>query len=112
MNSSVNNRVLHLTLKAEPFEVMLKGEKKTEYREPSKWILSRLNPTKKYDLIKFVNGYGSDKPFFVAKFLGWEFHKGEPTDKVFSNGLIIKIETGVVKIHFGEVSETGNLKAQ
>ncbi len=52
-------RILHLTLSKMPFEVMVTGEKSTEYREPSKWILSRLQG-KDYDLIKFVNGYGSD----------------------------------------------------
>jgi hypothetical protein len=35
-------KILHLTLSKLPFEVMATGEKTTEYRKPSKWILSVL----------------------------------------------------------------------
>ena len=107
--SSQPNRILHLTLKEKSFEVMLNGEKKVEYRQPSKWLFSRLSPAKTYDQIKFVNGYGNDKPFFTAKYLGWEVHKDKAAIQEFSNGLRVSIDTGIVKIYIGEISERGNI---
>lgn len=100
-------RILHLTLSKMPFDVMVTGEKSTEYREPSKWILSRLHG-KDYDLIKFVNGYGSDKPYFIAKFRGWEIETN-PYSVDFSNGLKVTTKKGTVKIYAGEIIERGNL---
>lgn len=100
-------RVLYLTLSKLPFEVMLTGEKSTEYRVPSKWILSRLQG-KKYDLIKFVNGYGSDKPYFIAKFRGWEFETN-PHTVYFSNRLKVVSKIGMVKIYVGEIIERCNI---
>jgi len=100
-------RILHLTLSKMPFEVMVTGEKSTEYREPSKWILSRLQG-KDYDLIKFVNGYGSEKPYFIAKYRGWEIETN-PYSVDFSNGLKVTTKKGTVKIYAGEIVERGNL---
>ena len=100
-------RILYLTLSKMPFEVMVTGEKSTEYREPSKWILSRLL-NKHYDLIKFVNGYGSDKPYFIAKYKGWEIETN-PYSVDFSNGLKVTTKKGTVKIYAGEIVERGNL---
>lgn len=100
-------RTLYLTLSKMPFEVMVTGEKSTEYREPSKWILSRLQG-KDYDLIKFVNGYGSNKPYFIAKFRGWEIETN-PYSVDFSNGLKVTTKKGTVKIYAGEIVERGNL---
>jgi hypothetical protein len=108
------NRILHLTLKADPFDVMLKGEKRVEYRKPSQWLNSRINPQinpqEEYDLIKFVNGYGADSPFFVAVYLGWEIHEGDSFVEEFSNGLVVTVQTGTVKIFLGSIIESGNLK--
>jgi hypothetical protein len=101
-------RILYLTLSKMTFDVMVTGEKSTEYREPSKWILSRLQG-KEYDLIKFVNGYGSDKPYFIAKFRGWEIETN-PYSVDFSNGLKVDSKKGTVKIYAGEIIECGNLK--
>ena len=66
-------RVLHLTLKKEWFDLMISGKKRVEYRKPSKWIISRLE--KEYDVIRFTNGYGSDKPYFVCEYKGFEISK-------------------------------------
>ena len=68
-------QILHLTLKKHWFDLMLSGEKKQEFRKPSEWIRTRL-VGKDYDLIKFVNGYGSDKPYFVCECLGYELSVG------------------------------------
>jgi hypothetical protein len=100
-------RILHLTLKKLPFDVMLSGEKRIEYRISSQWMMSRLEG-KNYDLIKFVNGYGIDKPYFFSKYEGWEI---EMNDNVinYSNGLIVESKKGTIKIKLGEIIEKGNL---
>ncbi len=99
--------ILHLTLSRKPFEVMVTGEKSTEYREPSKWILSRLQG-KDYDFVKFVNGYGSDKPYFIAKYLGWKIETNN-NSLYFSNCLEVISKKGTVKIYVGDVVEFRNL---
>lgn len=107
-------KILHLSLKKDPFDVMVTGEKTKEYRKFSKWIKSRLfdkrgNP-KTYDLIKFVNGYGSDKPYFICKFDG--VIKGDVSINIeFSNGLLISdLSEDDYIIKLGEILEIGNLK--
>ena len=67
--------------------VMVIGEKFEEFRDESKWILSRLN--KDHDYIQFTNGYGSERPVFIAKYLGYTVAN---VDKVYSNGLVVKGE--------------------
>lgn len=100
-------KILHLTLSKKPFEVMVTGEKTTEYRNPSQWIISRLEG-KDYDFVKFVNGYGQDKPYFIAKFRGWE-SEIKPHTIEYSNGLKVKSDKGTVKIYVGQIVDTGNL---
>jgi hypothetical protein len=101
-------KTLYLSLKKEPFEVMVTGEKVIEYREPTKWILSRIEG-KEYDLIKFVNGYGADKPYFICEFGAWSrsYHNEFIT---YSNGLTVDIAPWTICIHLGKIIETGNLK--
>lgn len=90
-------KVLLLTLSKKPFEVMITGEKRDEYRRETDWILSRLcdkeSKDKDYTHVKFVNGYGHDKPYFIAEFKGWSF---ECEDKLltYSNGLAVEIWGG------------------
>jgi len=92
---------------------MVTGEKTDEYRAISDWIKSRLydkNWNKKhYDEVKFVNGYGSDKPYFIAPYLG--FDKSDTTlRKEYSNGFVVIVLRGEFIIHLGKIIETGNLK--
>ena len=108
-------KTLFLTLSKQPFEVMVTGEKTEEFREGSDWIISRLmdkewNP-KEYDVIKFVNGYGGDKPYFICKYEGFvEFYMDVAT-REYSNGLKVEgIGKGDFVILCGEIIETGNLK--
>ena len=103
----MKNRILHLTLSKMPFDVMVTGEKTTEYRNNSRWILSRLKG-KEYDFIKFINGYGNHRPFFIARFRGWDV-EANPHSAQYSNGLKIHSKIGTVKIYIGEIIETGNL---
>jgi hypothetical protein len=86
---------------------MLSGEKKQEFRKPSEWIKTRLIG-KDYDLLKFVNGYGSDKPYFVCEYLGYELSAGYK--KIAFQSSEVEIEKGDLIIHLGKIIETGNLQ--
>ena len=83
---------LLLTLKAQPFEVMATGEKKVEFRTKSKWIESRLfdsktGKDKEYDRVKFVNGYGKDRPSFTVSYNGYTLEANGVHPERYSNGL-------------------------
>ena len=99
--------ILYLTLKKPQFKVTLSGEKRIEYRRSSQWITSRLL-SKNYDLIRFVNGYGNDKPYFIVEFKGYEIMK-KHEQHLFSNGLVVEGKIGDYAITLGKVIETGNL---
>jgi len=112
-------KTLLLTLQSKPFQVMLSGEKTVEFRKPSDWIKSRLfnkdGSRKEYDVIKFVNGYGEDKPFFVAIFDGFDnFTRGKYNEcanqLIYSNGLEVILEEGDFQIYLGNILKKGNLK--
>jgi hypothetical protein len=102
-------RILHLTLSKIPFEVMVTGEKQEEFRKNSDWIRSRLFE-KEYDYIKFANGYGSDKPYFICKYEGFMECYMNVAERKYSNGLSI---TGIGKgdfiIYCGDIVERGNI---
>ena len=106
-------KTLHLTLSKEPFDIMVTGEKTYEYRVDSSWIISRLynkdNTLKEYDEVKFVNGYGSDKPYFICEFLGFSVVES-PEVHTYSNGFTHNVPIGTYKISLGEIIESGNLK--
>jgi len=109
-------KVLHLTLSKKPFEVMVTREKTDEFRGDSMWIGSRLyhsearfGQKKHYDLVKFVNGYGDDKPYFIAEYRGFD-RAIETTRFEYSNGLVVVVLRGEYIIHLGKIIETGNLK--
>jgi hypothetical protein len=105
-------KILQLTLKKPPFEVMVTGEKHFEIREKSRWMTMRLYDKdgyqKTYDLIKFVNGYGKNRPYFIAKYL--DFCTIYCMDEAFSNGLKLKFNDEKWIIYFGEIIEIGNLE--
>ena len=106
-------KILYLSLRKEPFEVMRTGEKSTEYRKPSKWILSRLynknGSPKQYDLVKFTNGYGSDKPYFMVGFNYFSIAQS-PFEIEYSNELLVKIESQDICIMLSKVICVGNDK--
>jgi len=100
-------KTLHLTLSKKPFEVMLSGEKQIEIRNPSDWIKSRLKK-KDYDVVKFVNGYGSDRPYFITEYKGYYISE-EFKDVNYSNGLMVTISEGDYIIKLGDIIERGNI---
>lgn len=107
-------KILYLSLSKEPFEVMVTGEKKQEFRKPTKWIMSRLyyrdGTEKHYDVIKFTNGYGKDKPSFCCEFLGFEVMCGPVGRFKYSNGFEVDLEAGDVVISCGKIGIRRNLK--
>lgn len=74
-DATARPRVLHLTLKRRWFDMIVRGEKKEEYRRPGPWILSRLKG-KAYDVVEFRNGYGPAAPVVRCEYLGWEIDFG------------------------------------
>ena len=113
MLAEVPVRVLNLTLHKKAFEVMVTGEKWEEFRKRSKWIISRLMDDrfspKKYDVIKFTNGYGNDKPFFVCEYEGFLECYMSVAERRYSNGLTVNdIGKGDFIIYCGKVIEVGN----
>ena len=86
---------------------MISGKKQIEYRRPSKWIEKRII-NKNYDFIKFVNGYGNDKPYFICKYDGYT--NSNKDNEVIIEGNPIKINKGDFLIKLGDVIESGNLK--
>lgn len=69
--------VLRLTLKRRWFDLIASGEKREEYREPGRWILSRLEG-KEYAAVEFRNGYQPDAPVVRVQYLGWSYGHGRP----------------------------------
>lgn len=109
-------RVLRLTLCIKPFEVMVTGEKKVEYRKPSPWIKSRLFSRTKtgikfktYDVVYFTNGYGKHRPYFIAEFSFFtNISHVSKKQEIYSNGLVVDIENGDFIIGIGQILEIGN----
>ena len=85
---------------------MISGKKKIEYRKPSKWIITRLE--KDYDVIKFTNGYGSDKPYFICEYKGFEISNKPETINLENSK--IEVEEGTYMIKLGKIIEKGNVK--
>jgi hypothetical protein len=94
--------LLQLTLNRDAFEVMRSGEKAEEFRKPSKWMLSRLN--KQYDTVKFTNGYGRERPWFIAEVISVHYAESDYT-REYSSGLRVSVSAGDVVITLGRVVE-------
>jgi hypothetical protein len=86
-------RVLHLTLKKYPFDLIASGDKKEEYREVKDFWTIRLKDKeskyvkfKEFDRVQFRNGYATDSPVIILECGGislttgkqkWGAEKGE-----------------------------------
>lgn len=103
-------RILHLTVKKQWFEVMVTGEKDFEIREKSKWIESRLfnkdGSIKEYDLVSITNGYGKDKPNFIAEYKG--FHDIPEGFWLFSNFSVLDVNKSTYRIDLGKIISVSN----
>ena len=70
----VQKKVLHLTLRKEPFDEIRSGVKTIEYRDYKEhWIKRLMNPDgsfKSYDFVLFKNGYQAQAPEILLEFKG------------------------------------------
>lgn len=62
-----HNEILLLRLTEEWFYKIHSGEKTEEYRELKNYWAKRLI-SKRYNAIKFVNGFGSDRPWMIIEY--------------------------------------------
>jgi len=62
-------RVLHLALEREWFDDIAEGKKRHEYRAYKEYWRKRLEG-KKFDIVRFRNGYASDAPEMDVEFVG------------------------------------------
>ena len=95
------NKIVSMPIKKEWFNMILRGEKKEEYREIKEHWRSRLLHDKTTHL-KLINGYGRDKPFLLIELKNITVGTG-------------KEEWGAVRgeeyyvLELGEIIATGNL---
>ncbi len=111
-------KILHLTLTKEPFETMEQMLKDREYRInlSTNWIKSRLidsktGKDKPITHVKFTHGYGSDKPYFICRYHGYEIAKKNYTVK-YSNGFSVDVKKGMYRILLGSITRKGNIYSQ
>ncbi len=98
--------ILHLPLKKKWFDMILSGEKMEEYREVKDHWRKRFcekKDFKKFDIIRFTNGYGADCPSFDIEFKGFRLGKGRE-----EWGAELKRDYFVLKL--GKILKTRNLK--
>lgn len=77
--------MLHLTLKKKWFEMILSGEKTEEYREIKDYWKNRfliidapfVHSFKKFDKIKFTNGYSKNAASFIIECSAIDYGKGK-----------------------------------
>lgn len=105
--------ILHLTLKREFFAAIVAKKKRFEYREQKPYWRKRLEG-RKYDVIKFRNGYSPDSPEMLVEFRGLTRHgKGRNAYYAIRLGRILKIkrwdndtaDTLITAIHNGELDQ-------
>ena len=63
-----DQKILHLTLKKKWFDMIASGDKREEYREMKPYWNKRLS--KRYDVVKFRNGYKKDSPWVIVELDG------------------------------------------
>lgn len=80
---------LHFSIYRKWFDEILSGDKTIEYREVKPHYDRIFN--RHYDEVKFVNGYGSERPYLIA-----EVTKITKSEQYY-------------EIHLGKIKETGNL---
>lgn len=105
--------ILRLTLCKNPFDTMAEGLKDREYREPSKWIKTRLinsetGQPKKYDAVLFSNGYSTKSPYMLFKYKGFEIAKKNYLVE-YKNGFAVSVKKGQFRIILGTLIQKGNI---
>ena len=113
-------RILHLTLRKKPFDLIAAGIKKEEYRGTKMYWYDRLMDYelrernsftvikhyyqyKKWDAVMFKNGYAADAPSILVEFKGIDIGPAVPE---WADGM----KGEFFRIHLGEIIETNNIK--
>jgi len=65
---------------------------------------------KDYNIVKFTNGYGSDEPYFICEYKGFNISK--KSESFVIDKLEIKVDKGDYIIHLGKILEIGKNKTQ
>jgi hypothetical protein len=68
-SSSDTRSILHLTLEREWFDDIVRGVKHEEYRDLKDYWKTRLEG-RKYDIVRFRNGYATEAPEMDVELLG------------------------------------------
>ncbi|MCP5019741.1 MAG: ASCH domain-containing protein [Ketobacter sp.] len=96
-------KILHLTLKRKWFDLIASGEKRYEYREDKQYWRTRLlcecGNFRKFDIIRFRNGYSKDARQIDVEFIGGAFTNSNtwnPQHGEEFTGKIIVLELGQV----------------
>ena len=66
-----NIKILHLNLYRKYFDEIADGTKTTEYRDKTDYWKRRIEG-RKYDIIKFRNGYAKDAPTMLVEYNGYD----------------------------------------
>ncbi|WP_133242650.1 hypothetical protein [Flavobacterium psychrotolerans] len=105
-------KILNFNLKLEPFNVMVTGEKKFEYRDISDHWRSRFynkdGSLKHFDYVKFTHAYSSKNPFFICEFKGLDVVKNVHIK--YSTGFEVNFDDERWAVKLGEIVLKGNLK--
>ena len=99
-------KTLNLTLKKKWFDMILSGEKTTEYREVKQYWIDRIGDATKiinFDTVTFINGYGDSRPRIVLKLKSITMGTGKKEWGAEPN-------TYYFCIDLGEIIETRNIK--
>ena len=64
-------KILHLNLYRKYFDAIADGTKITEYRDKTDYWKRRIEG-RKYDIIKFRNGYAKDAPTMLVEYEGYD----------------------------------------
>ena len=64
-------KILHLNLYRKYFDAIVDGTKTTEYRDKTDYWKRRIEG-RKYDIIKFRNGYAKDAPTMLVEYKGYD----------------------------------------
>ena len=110
-------KVLHLTLSARWFAMILSGEKKEEYREHKHYWKQRLvkdgywhsQTCKDFDRIVFKNGYAKDAPTMEVECLGITVKDNTEMNEKWCDRTI-GITGRVFAIQLGKIISTKNLR--
>jgi signal peptidase I len=84
--------ILHLSLERDWFDEIAQGTKRIEYRKYKPYWTTRLEG-RKYDVVKFRNGYGRNVPEMLVEYRGLTRANRSPNaDYVIKLGRVLELK--------------------